>query len=128
MLKQCLPSVSTLEVMLNCYPYVPPCDWMESLPPEMYEVRRLQGFINISFYLHSGSAVFCLPPPLLPQEHRIFFNSVRQRSGQPRSLQHLCRCALRLQLGARCHPAVSNLAVPSSVRDYLLLRHDGTLH
>lgn len=65
-------------------------------------------------------------PP--PQEHRSFFDLVRQRSGQPRSLQHLCRCALRLRLGARCYSAVSELDIPSSVRDYLLLCNDGTLH
>uniref|UniRef100_A0A3P8RSX8 Ankyrin repeat and SOCS box containing 16 n=1 Tax=Amphiprion percula TaxID=161767 RepID=A0A3P8RSX8_AMPPE len=53
---------------------------------------------------------------------------LRQRSGQPRSLQHLCRCALRQRLGARCHSAVSKLDIPGSVRDYLLLSNDGTLH
>lgn len=80
--------------------------------------------------LSSGAPVFvCLfVPCLLPQEQRPFFDSVRQRSGQPRSLQHLCRCALRLQLGARCYSAVSKLDIPGSVRDYLLLCNDGTLH
>lgn len=61
---------------------------------------------------------FCLQ---LPQEHMLFFNSVRQWSGQPRSLQHLCRCALRHHFGAQCHSAVCKLDIPGSVRDYLLL-------
>uniref|UniRef100_A0A3Q3XGA2 SOCS box domain-containing protein n=1 Tax=Mola mola TaxID=94237 RepID=A0A3Q3XGA2_MOLML len=60
-------------------------------------------------------------------EHRSFFDLVRERSGQPRSLQHLCRCALRRHLGARCHSAVGQLAIPARVREYLLLRNDGAL-
>lgn len=98
MLKQCVLSAATLEVMLNSYMCVPHCEWMDSLPSEIYE------------------------------EHRSFFELVRQRSGQPRSLQHLCRCALRLHLGAHFSSAVGELDIPSSVKDYLLLRNDGTLH
>lgn len=98
MLKQCVLSAATLEVMLNSYMCVPHCEWMDSLPTEIYE------------------------------EHRSFFELVRQRSGQPRSLQHLCRCALRLHLGAHFSSSVGELDIPSSVRDYLLLRNDGTLH
>ncbi|XP_059204948.1 ankyrin repeat and SOCS box protein 16 [Centropristis striata] len=98
LLKQCVLSPAVLEVMLNSYVSVPPCEWMDSLSAEIYE------------------------------EHRTFLELVRQRSGQPRSLQHLCRCALRLNFGAQCFPAVSELDIPGSVRDYLLLQNDGTLH
>lgn len=97
MLKQCVLSPATLEVMLNSYTSIPPCEWMDSLPAETHE------------------------------EHRPFFQLVRQQSGQPRSLQHLCRYAVRQRLGARCHSAVSQLDIPASVRDYLLLCNDGTL-
>ncbi|XP_049416499.1 ankyrin repeat and SOCS box protein 16 isoform X2 [Epinephelus fuscoguttatus] len=97
MLKQCVLSPATLEVMLNSYISIPPCEWMDSLSNEIYE------------------------------ENQSFFDLVRQQSGQPRSLQHLCRCALRLRLGARCFPVVSKLDIPSSVRDYLLLCTNGML-
>ncbi|XP_042361719.1 ankyrin repeat and SOCS box protein 16 [Plectropomus leopardus] len=97
MLKLCVLSPATLEVMLNSYISIPPCEWMDALSTEIYE------------------------------EHRSFFELVRQRSGQPRSLQHLCRCALRRRLGAQCFQAISELDIPSSVRDYLLLCNDGTL-
>ncbi|KAM3863737.1 ankyrin repeat and SOCS box protein 16 [Diretmus argenteus] len=97
MLKHCVPSPATLEVMLNSYTVVPACDWMDSVPADLYE------------------------------EHQLFLDSVRQLSGQPRSLQHLCRCALRQHLGARCHSAVSQLDIPGSLRDYLLLCNDGML-
>ncbi|XP_029944425.1 ankyrin repeat and SOCS box protein 16 [Salarias fasciatus] len=98
MLKQCVLSPATLEVMLNSYTSVPPCDWLDSLPADQSE------------------------------EHRAFFHLVRQRSGQPRSLQHLSRCALRRHLGGRCQAALSRLDIPCSMRDYLLLCNDGTLH
>ncbi|XP_031723445.1 ankyrin repeat and SOCS box protein 16-like [Anarrhichthys ocellatus] len=97
MLKQCVLSPATLEVLLNSYTSLPACEWMDSLSAEVYE------------------------------EHRSFFDLVRQRSAQPRSLQHLCRCAVRLRLGGLCFPAVRELDIPGSVRDYLLLSNDGTL-
>ncbi|XP_026179916.1 ankyrin repeat and SOCS box protein 16 isoform X2 [Mastacembelus armatus] len=96
-LKQCIFSSATLEVILNSYTSVPSCEWLDSLSAEIYE------------------------------KHRPFFDLVRQWRGQPRSLQHLCRCALRLHLGAQCYAAVSKLDIPSSVKDYLLLCNDGTL-
>nr|XP_020461167.1 ankyrin repeat and SOCS box protein 16 [Monopterus albus]XP_020461168.1 ankyrin repeat and SOCS box protein 16 [Monopterus albus] len=97
MFKLCVRSPATLEVMLNSYTSIPHCEWMDSLSTEIYEA------------------------------HRLFFDLVHQRSGQPRSLQHLCRCALRLRFGAQCYSAVSKLDIPSYVRDYLLLCNDGTL-
>uniref|UniRef100_A0A8C6KF31 Ankyrin repeat and SOCS box containing 16 n=1 Tax=Nothobranchius furzeri TaxID=105023 RepID=A0A8C6KF31_NOTFU len=97
MLKLCAPVPAVLEVMLNSYMSLPPCEWMDSLSDEVYE------------------------------EHGPFLDLVHQRSASPRSLQHLSRHALRLHLGARCHSAVGKLDIPSSVRDYLLLYNDGTL-
>ncbi|XP_061701463.1 ankyrin repeat and SOCS box protein 16 isoform X2 [Syngnathoides biaculeatus] len=93
---QCVVSPATLEVILNSYPHIPPCDWLDGRP--------------------------------LAQEQEGFLEVVRQRSGQPRSLQHLCRHAVRRRLGTLCHSRVARLDVPGSVRDYLLLRNDGTLH
>ncbi|KAM4598321.1 ankyrin repeat and SOCS box protein 16 [Polymixia lowei] len=97
MLKHCVLSPAMLEVMLNAYTVIPACEWLDSLSTERYE------------------------------EHRSFFDLVRQMSGQPRSLQHLSRCALRRFLGALCYPVVCNMDVPGSVRDYLLLSNDGML-
>uniref|UniRef100_A0A3Q2E9D2 Ankyrin repeat and SOCS box containing 16 n=1 Tax=Cyprinodon variegatus TaxID=28743 RepID=A0A3Q2E9D2_CYPVA len=94
MLKQLAFYPDVLGLMLNSYTSIPPCDWLESLPPDKD----------------------------LP-----FFLSVRQWTGQPRSLQHLCRCALRQHLGAQCHSAVCKLDIPASVRDYLLLCNNRTL-
>uniref|UniRef100_A0AAZ3PRJ7 Ankyrin repeat and SOCS box containing 16 n=1 Tax=Oncorhynchus tshawytscha TaxID=74940 RepID=A0AAZ3PRJ7_ONCTS len=98
MLKLCLLSPATLEVMLNCYAVVPSCEeWMQSIPLEIHET------------------------------HQGFFDSVRQMTSQPRSLQHLCGCALRHHLGKGIDAAISRLDVPSSLMEYLLLRNDGEI-
>lgn len=39
-LRRCLPSVSTLEVMLNSYASLPPCDWVDSFPADLSQVSR----------------------------------------------------------------------------------------
>lgn len=96
-LKLCILSPATLEVMLNSYTSIPVCEWMDSLPADIYE------------------------------EHKSFFDLVCEQRGQPRSLQHLSRCALRLLLGSHCSSVVSKMDIPSSVKDYLLLRNDRTL-
>ncbi|XP_056607856.1 ankyrin repeat and SOCS box protein 16 isoform X2 [Triplophysa dalaica] len=98
MLKLCLLSPDALEVMLNCYAVVPACDeWFEDIPEE------------------------------LQKEHQCFLDTVRQMSGQPRSLQHLCRCALRRHLGSLCHFSIQHLDIPCALKDYLLLQNDGQL-
>lgn len=97
MLKMCVSSPATLEVMLNSYILIPVDEWMDSLPSDIYE------------------------------EHKCFFDLVSERSGRPRSLQHLSRCALRSLFGARCFSVVSKLDIPNSVKQYLLLHSDRTL-
>lgn len=124
MLQQCLPSVSTLEAMLNSYAVVPPCDWLDSVSPEVFQVSGICPLGSTSRLAISSAR---LPLPL-PQKQPLFWESLRQRSGQPRSLQHLCRHFLRSHLGARCPSALAALDIPSSVREYLLLRDDGSLH
>ncbi|TRY68052.1 hypothetical protein DNTS_003635 [Danionella cerebrum] len=92
MLKLCLYSPATLEVMLNCYTVIPACEeWLEDAPEEILK------------------------------EHQAWLYRVRQMSGQLRSLQHLCRCALRHHLGTRCNVAFAQLNIPGSLKDYLLL-------
>lgn len=56
-----------------------------------------------------------------------FFESLQRMTGQPRSLQHLCRCSLRSYLGGRCLAATNELNIPSSLRDYLLLCLEGEI-
>ncbi|KAK2829538.1 hypothetical protein Q7C36_017528 [Tachysurus vachellii] len=98
LLKLCLLSPATLEVMLNCYPLVPDCeDLLQKVPNELLK------------------------------EHKRFFDSVRQMHGQPRTLQHLCRCSLRISLGAQCQSTINKLNIPCSLKEYLLLPIKGEL-
>ncbi|XP_063079159.1 ankyrin repeat and SOCS box protein 16 [Engraulis encrasicolus] len=98
MLKQCLLSPATLEVMINSYSVVPSCEeWIEEIPEDLKTA-------NCSF-----------------------FESLQRMTGQPRSLQHLCRCSLRSYLGGRCLAATNELNIPSSLRDYLLLCLEGEI-
>ncbi|KAF7697948.1 ankyrin repeat and SOCS box protein 16 isoform X1 [Silurus meridionalis] len=98
MLKLCLLSPATLEVMLNCYPVVSDCeDLIQEVPDELLK------------------------------EHMRFFDSVCRVNGQPRTLQHLCRCSLRLSLGARCHSAIDKLNIPCALKEYLLLPIKGEI-
>ncbi|XP_014049479.1 ankyrin repeat and SOCS box protein 16 isoform X2 [Salmo salar] len=69
----------------------------------------------------------CLLSPATLETHQGFFDSVRQMTSQPRSLQHLCRCALRRHLGKGIDAAISRLDIPSSLMEYLLLRNDGEI-
>ncbi|KAJ3601514.1 hypothetical protein NHX12_032482 [Muraenolepis orangiensis] len=96
-LKYCLPSPAMLEVLLNSYTVIPACEWLEAVPTDAYK------------------------------EQQTFFDLVRLMSGQPRSLQHLCRSAIRQHLGSACYSAISGLPVPPAVKEYLLLFNDGTL-
>ncbi|KAG9264470.1 ankyrin repeat and SOCS box protein 16 [Astyanax mexicanus] len=99
MLKECVLSPNTLEVILNCFQVVPACEeWLQDVPDELLK------------------------------EHRPFFDSVWRMIGQPRKLQHLCRCSLRRHLGAQCHSTITKLNIPCALREYLLLRIDGEIH
>ncbi|KAM6957639.1 ankyrin repeat and SOCS box protein 16 [Aplochiton taeniatus] len=97
-LKLCALSPATLEVILNSYTVVPDCEELiDTLSAETLE------------------------------ENQSFFDLVIQMRGQPRCLQHLCRCAVRQCLKARCHSAIGTLDIPNSMKEYLLLVNDGQL-
>ncbi|MGH0140074.1 UNVERIFIED_CONTAM: hypothetical protein FKN15_070835 [Acipenser sinensis] len=98
MLKLCSLSPKTMEVILNSYEHIPLCDsWVESVPPELW------------------------------QEHHTFYSYVVQMTNQPRSLQHLARCAVRGYLDGQCHSAITQMQIPHSLQEYLLLRIEGSI-
>uniref|UniRef100_A0AAY4E2N2 SOCS box domain-containing protein n=1 Tax=Denticeps clupeoides TaxID=299321 RepID=A0AAY4E2N2_9TELE len=58
-----------------------------------------------------------------------FYDSLFAVCGNtPRTLMHLARCAVRAQMFDRCHAGVEKLAVPPSLRGYLLLEPEGILY
>ncbi|XP_066487226.1 ankyrin repeat and SOCS box protein 16 [Tiliqua scincoides] len=98
MLKFCALSPKTMEVILNSYDRILSCDsWVGSVPPDVW------------------------------REHQMFYDSALWLVNQPRPLQHLARCAVRKQLGVRCHMGIAQLKLPPSLQDYLHLPLEGYL-
>lgn len=62
MLKQCVLSPATLEVLLNSYTSVPPCEWMDSLSAEIYEVSSPRGELIPLVVPQCAVSCYFLPP------------------------------------------------------------------
>lgn len=63
------------------------------------------------------------------QRHQDFYDSLfTVCSNSPRSLMHLCRCAIRATLSERCHRGVPLLSIPLSMKKYLLLEPEGIIY
>lgn len=72
-------------------------------------------------------AVGLIPPEML-QKHQRFYSSLFALVRQPRSLQHLSRCALRAHL-ADCLPlALPRLPLPPRLLRYLQLEFEDVLY
>ncbi|XP_063780758.1 ankyrin repeat and SOCS box protein 10 isoform X2 [Pseudophryne corroboree] len=98
-LRYCYSSPRTVEVLLNTYSKLKGTeDWAEAVPEE--EQRK----------------------------HPRFFQSVFSLSRSPRSLQHLCRCALRYHLEGRLAQSLPRLPLPPSLLQFLQLRFEGVLY
>ncbi|XP_063780761.1 ankyrin repeat and SOCS box protein 10 isoform X5 [Pseudophryne corroboree] len=67
-------------------------------------------------------------PGALIKKHPRFFQSVFSLSRSPRSLQHLCRCALRYHLEGRLAQSLPRLPLPPSLLQFLQLRFEGVLY
>ncbi|NWI95972.1 ASB18 protein, partial [Pitta sordida] len=97
-LRSCAAVPEVIEVLFNSYPQIPISqDWAEAVPEEVF------------------------------QQHQPFYESLFHLAGSVRSLQHLCRSALRKNFGRRCHCLIPLLPVPKALRDYLLLEPEGVV-
>uniref|UniRef100_A0A8C3N9R5 Ankyrin repeat and SOCS box containing 18 n=1 Tax=Geospiza parvula TaxID=87175 RepID=A0A8C3N9R5_GEOPR len=66
----------------------------------------------------------------VPQElfqHRAFYESLLGLAGTARSLQHLCRAAIRAHLGDKCHCLIPLLPLPRALQEFLLLEPRGVV-
>ncbi|XP_047629796.1 ankyrin repeat and SOCS box protein 18 [Phacochoerus africanus] len=98
-LKTCAPAPTTIEVLFNSYPQLRVSEsWKEVIPEEVFQV------------------------------HQAFYRSLLALAHAPRSLQHLCRCAIRKVFGGKCFCLVPLLPLPQSLQDFLLLEPEGVLH
>ncbi|XP_056105420.1 ankyrin repeat and SOCS box protein 4 isoform X2 [Rhinichthys klamathensis goyatoka] len=68
-------------------------------------------------------------PPQFHKRHRNFYDSLfAVCTNNPRTLQHLARCAIRAALSNRCELGVQRFILPSSVKKYLLLEPVGIIY
>uniref|UniRef100_A0A2I3LCR8 Ankyrin repeat and SOCS box protein 10 n=1 Tax=Papio anubis TaxID=9555 RepID=A0A2I3LCR8_PAPAN len=67
-------------------------------------------------------------PGALPKKHQRFYSSLFALVRQPRSLQHLSRCALRSHLEGSLPHALPRLPLPPRLLRYLQLDFEGVLY
>ncbi|NXO42937.1 ASB18 protein, partial [Locustella ochotensis] len=97
-LKSCAAVPEVIEVLFNSYTQIPVSqEWAEAVPEEVF------------------------------QQHQPFYESLLALAGTARSLQHLCRSAIRTHLGSRCHSLIPLLPVPKALQDFLLLEPEGVV-
>ncbi|XP_077169655.1 ankyrin repeat and SOCS box protein 18 isoform X1 [Paroedura picta] len=97
-LKSCASVPEIIEILCNSYPHLPISEkWVEAVPEEDF------------------------------QRYQPFYESFFRQMYTVRTLQHLCRCAIRQHLAGRCHCLIPSLSVPHSLQSYLLLEPEGVL-
>ncbi|NXB76693.1 ASB18 protein, partial [Donacobius atricapilla] len=97
-LKSCAAVPEVIEVLFNSYSQIPVSqEWAEAVPEEVL------------------------------QQHQPFYESLFGLAGTARSLQHLCRSALRTHFGSSCHSLIPLLPLPKVLRDFLLLEPEGVV-
>ncbi|XP_078260580.1 ankyrin repeat and SOCS box protein 18 [Rhinoraja longicauda] len=98
-LKSCAASPKTVEVLFNSYQHIQVTEeWMEAIPEEILQM------------------------------HRPFYESLFALASSPRSLQHLCRFAVRKLFGNQCSTLISRLSIPKCLHGYLLLEPEGVVY
>nr|XP_056712114.1 ankyrin repeat and SOCS box protein 18 isoform X2 [Euleptes europaea] len=97
-LKSCSSVPEIIEILCNSYPHLPISEkWVEAIPKEDF------------------------------QRYLPFYESLFRQMYTVRTLQHLCRCAIRRRLGRKCHSLIPLLPAPKSLQSYLLLEPEGIL-
>ncbi|KAM4687735.1 ankyrin repeat and SOCS box protein 10 isoform 2-T2 [Discoglossus pictus] len=98
-LRYCCSSPRTVEVLLNSYTKVKVTEeWAQVVPEEEQK------------------------------KHLSFFQSVFSLSDSPRSLQHLCRCAVRSYLEGRLSQTIPRLPLPRYLLQFLQLKFEDILY
>ncbi|XP_052420704.1 ankyrin repeat and SOCS box protein 18 isoform X1 [Carassius gibelio] len=95
-LTACAAAPKTVEILFNSYTLVPVTyKWVEAIPEDIFHL------------------------------HKTFYESLFALEYKPRSLQHLCRSALRNQFGKNCCSLIPRLPIPKPLEQYLLLEPEG---
>ncbi|KAK2886987.1 hypothetical protein Q8A67_015215 [Cirrhinus molitorella] len=99
-LQACYEYPRAVEVMVNSYEHIKYTKkWRAAIPEAVYE--RYRNFYDSLFAVCTNN---------------------------PRTLQHLARCAIRAAMAKRCELGVQQLLLPSSVKKYILLEPVGIIY
>ncbi|XP_036885428.1 ankyrin repeat and SOCS box protein 10 [Sturnira hondurensis] len=90
--------------------------------------RTIEVLMNTYSVVRLPEGVMGLVPPETLQKHHRFYSSLFALVKQPRSLQHLSRCALRAHLEARLPHALPRLPLPARLLRYLQLDFEDVLY
>ncbi|XP_007948317.1 ankyrin repeat and SOCS box protein 10 [Orycteropus afer afer] len=90
--------------------------------------RTVEVLMNTYCVVQLPEEAIGLVPPETLQEHCRFYSSLFALVRQPRSLQHLSRCALRTHLAAQLPHALSRLPLPPRLLRYLQLEFEDVLY
>ncbi|XP_075705606.1 ankyrin repeat and SOCS box protein 10-like [Rhinoderma darwinii] len=136
-LRYCCSSPRTVEVLLNTYSKLRGTeDWAEVVPEEEQQVlryccsspRTVEVLLNTYSKLRGTEDWAEVVPEEEQQKNRLFFQSVFWLSRSPRSLQHLCRCALRSHLEGRLPRTLPRLPLPPPLLHFLQLGFEDVLY
>ncbi|KAL6081708.1 hypothetical protein STEG23_005615 [Scotinomys teguina] len=90
--------------------------------------RTIEVLMNTYCVVQLPEEAKGLVPPEIVQKHHGFYSSLFALVRQPRSLQHLSRCALRCHLEGSLPHALPRLPLPSSLLRYLQLDFEDVLY
>ncbi|XP_043728996.1 ankyrin repeat and SOCS box protein 10 isoform X1 [Cervus elaphus] len=90
--------------------------------------RTIEVLMNTYSVVKLPEDAMGLVPPETLQKHRRFYSSLFALVRQPRSLQHLSRCALRAHLAACLPHALPRLPLPPRLLRYLQLDFEDVLY
>ncbi|XP_029442396.1 ankyrin repeat and SOCS box protein 10 [Rhinatrema bivittatum] len=90
--------------------------------------RTIEALINSYDRLRVNESWVDAVPPEIVQKHWDFYQSLFCLGQKPRSLQHLTRCAIRNYLEGRLHRVLSDLPLPPTLLQFLMLRFEDVLY
>ncbi|XP_039086710.1 ankyrin repeat and SOCS box protein 10 [Hyaena hyaena] len=90
--------------------------------------RTIEVLMNTYSVVQLSEEAMALVPPETLEKHHRFYSSLFALVKQPRSLQHLSRCALRAHLAACLPHALPRLPLPPRLLRYLQLDFEDVLY
>ncbi|XP_051949246.1 ankyrin repeat and SOCS box protein 4 isoform X1 [Xyrauchen texanus] len=106
-------------------------------PPQFHKVlqgcydypRAVEVMVNSYEHIKYTKKWRAAVPVAVYERHRNFYDSLFAIcTNNPRTLQHLSRCAIRAAMSYRCELGVQQLVLPPSVKKYLLLEPVGIIY